>query len=191
MKQLIIASLAIIFLSSCLKQSISDAMIENENTGGGKHPSVATMSYAVNGKNVTTSVDYPDKQVPGSRELYCDKTFYQGTNIPVYYLDCISTSGELTFTFMFTDSLTVGTYKYNGQYGEMFILDYNNTNGFVVSSPDNMTFTITSYTNGHISGNFSGKLSPMVTSGYPTNTYGTPGSVVITNGTFKDVPVFY
>lgn len=31
----------------------------------------------------------------------------------------------------------------------------------------------------------------MVTAGYPFNTYGAPGSVLITNGNFKDVPVFY
>ena len=44
---------------------------------------------------------------------------------------------------------------------------------------------------GHLSGNFSGALTPMISAGNPYNTYGTPGSVLITNGSFKNVPVFY
>ncbi len=52
-----------------------------------------------------------------------------------------------------------------------------------------MSFTITSYSNGHISGNFSGVLTPLADAN--NNVFGDPGSVIITNGSFKNVPVFY
>jgi len=191
MKKLLTAILMIIFLSSCLKQSIADAMIDDQYSNGGNSPRVATMSYAVNGNTVTTTVNYPDNQSSTGYELGCSKTFYPGTNSTIYNLDCVSTSGELTFTF-FTDSLTVGNYTYtSGMGGDLFVLDYNNTSAFVHAPVDNISFNVTSYSKGHISGTFTGKLTPMVSAGYPTNTYGTPGSVLITKGSFKDVPVFY
>jgi hypothetical protein len=190
MKQLLIASLVIISLSSCLKQSIADAMIDHNYRAQGS-ASVATMTFAVNGNTVTTSVKHPDTQSPTGYELGCSKTFYPGTNFPIYNLDCVATSGEITFTF-FTDSLAVGNYTYTtGMGGDMFVLDYNYTSIFVHDPADKISFNITSYTKGHISGNFSGKLTPMVAPGYPLNTYGTPGSILITQGSFKDVPVFY
>ena len=105
-------------------------------------------------------------------------------------LDCLSTSGEMGFTF-FTDSLAVGNYLYTGIYGDMFVLSYNGTDEFVHDPADSISFNITSYSKGHISGNFSGRLTPMIVAGNPNNTYGSPGSVLITKGSFKDVPVFY
>ena len=192
MRQLLIAFLMIIFLSSCLKQSIADAMIADQNPGtqGGNHPGVATMTYVINGNTVTTSVNDPDSQSPNAYQLGCSKILYPGTTNPLYNLDCLSTSGEMTFTFG-TDSLTVGHYSYTGVYGDIFVLDYNNTDEFVHDPSDSISFNITSYSQGHISGNFSGKLTPMITAGNPNNVYGSPGSVLITKGSFKDVPVFY
>ncbi|HEV9037815.1 MAG TPA: hypothetical protein VGQ51_14370, partial [Puia sp.] len=106
MKQLLVPSLAILLLSSCLKQSIADAMIANEQSGTqGSGPGVATMSYSVNGAAVTTSIKDPDSQSPTAYQLGCSKTLYPGTTSTIYSLDCLSNSGEMTFTF-FTDSLT-------------------------------------------------------------------------------------
>jgi hypothetical protein len=191
MRQLLMVFLTILFLSSCLKQSISDAMIADQNPGtqGGNHPGVATMTYMVNGNTVTTSVNDPDSQSPTGYQLGCSKTPY-GTNSSVYMLDCIGTSGEMGFTFG-TDSLTVGNYSYTGIYGDLFILSYNGTDEFVHVPTDSISFNVTSYSQGHISGNFSGRLTPMISAGNPNNTYGAPGSVLITKGSFKDVPVFY
>src|SRR4029077_15885221 len=111
MKQLLIAFLMILFLSSCLKQSIADAMIaQNSATQHGNAPGVATMTYLINGNTVTTSVNDPDSQSPYSFQLGCSKIFYPGATNPLYNIDCISTSGELTFTFG-TDSLSVGHYS--------------------------------------------------------------------------------
>ena len=192
MRRLLIAFLVIISQSSCFKQSISDAMIASQNSGtrGGSSPGVATLTYAVNGNIVITTVNDPDSQSPTSYQLGCSKTVYPGTNSTVYSLDCLGTSGEMGFTF-FTDSLTVGNYTYTGMYGDMFILSYNGTDEFVHDPADSISFNVTSYSNGHISGNFSGRLTPMIMAGNPYNTYGNPGSILITKGSFKDVPVFY
>lgn len=177
-----IVLLMAIFLSSCLKQSIPDAMLNPKNSGAGKV--TATLSYNINGNAVTISVNDADNQstIP-YYTLGCSKN-------PGYYnLDAITNSGETTFSF-YTDSLAVGNYKYSGTYGDMFFIDYNNTAEYVHAPADSMSFNITSYTNGHISGNFSGVLTPLITAGNP-NTYGSPGSVLITNGSFTNVPVFY
>ena len=175
-------------LSSCLKQSIADAMIADSEAPGAN--SVATMTYEVNGNTVTTSVKDPDSQSPTGYQLGCSKTPNPGTNSSYYDLDCISTSGEMTFIFG-TDSLTVGNYALTGIYGDMFVLSYNGEDEFLHDPSDSISFNITSYSQGHISGNFSGRLTPMITAGNPNNVYGSPGSVLITNGSFKNVPVFY
>ena len=122
MKQLLVASLAMILLSSCLKQSIVDAMIASQQSGaqGSGSPGVATMTYAVNGNTVTNSVKDPDSQMPTAYQLGCSKTLYPGTSSTVYILDCVGTTGEMTFTFP-TDSLTVGNYIYTGVYADLFV----------------------------------------------------------------------
>ncbi|QEC68897.1 hypothetical protein FRZ67_16860 [Panacibacter ginsenosidivorans] len=165
--------IAILLFSSCLKQSIPDAMLGKH--GGG----TATLSYEFNGEAVNISVPDADNQMPGNYKLACTKSGF-------YYLEAIG-GGEFAFTF-FTDSLTVGNYKYTS--GDIFVTDYNNHPSFVHYPGDNINFNITSYSNGHISGNFSGVLTPLITPGTP-DIYGTQGSVLITNGSFENVPVFY
>lgn len=181
MKVYIVAIVTAILFSSCLKQSISDAMLNAEN--GEMKSITATLSYKINGNSVNIQVDDADKQ-SGNYTLGCSKaTGY-------YALQALSDFGETSFIF-YTDSLTNGNYKYTANYGDMFFIDYNNTNEFVHAPSDSMSFNITSYDNGHISGNFSGKLTPLITAGNPNNIYGEPGSVLITNGSFQNVPVFY
>jgi hypothetical protein len=192
MKRLLIVFLVIISQSSCLKQSIADAMIADQNSGttGGNSPGVATMTYTINGNTVTTSVNDPDSQSPTLYQLGCSKDIYPGTNSTVYDLDCLNNSGEMTFTF-FTDSLAVGDYLYSGSYGDMFFLSYNGVDEYAHDPADSISFNITSYNQGHISGNFSGRLTPLVTASTINNVYGLPGSALVTNGSFKNVPVFY
>jgi hypothetical protein len=171
-----------IFLSSCLKQSIPDAMLNPKNSGG-QGIVTATLSYKIMGNAVNISVNDADNQstIP-YYTLGCSK--YQG----YYNIDAISNSGETTFSF-YTDSLFAGNYKYLGTYGDMFFIDYYNTAEYVHAPSDSMSINITSYNNGHISGNFSGLLTPLLDPN--NNTYGAPGSVLITDGSFKNVPVFY
>lgn len=180
MRFYLIALVMAVFLSSCLKQSIPDAMLGSKNSG----KSVATLSYKINGNAVSISVNDADNQNPNLYRLGCSK--YAG----YYSLSGLSDAGETAFSF-YTDSLTVGNYKYLGTYGDMFFIDYYNTAEYVHAPSDSMSINITSYNNGHISGNFSGVLTPLVTAGAINNIFGDPGSVLITNGSFENVPVFY
>ena len=179
---LVIAAIAI-FFPSCLKESIADAMLDSKNSGE-QAKTTATLSYEINGNTVSISVDDADNQDPIYYKLGCRK------NAGYYSLQGLSNSGETTFAF-YTDSLTQGNYKYLGTFGDMFFIDYNGTNEYVHAASDSMSFNITSYKNGHISGNFSGALTPLITAGTINNIFGTPGSVLITNGSFQNVPIFY
>jgi hypothetical protein len=184
MRFYVIALLMAIFLSSCLKQSIPDAMLGSKNSGG-RGNVTATLSYKINGNAVNISVNDADNQNTNPYyTLGCSK--YGG----YYSLSGLSNSGETSFVF-YTDTLTVGNYTYLGTYGDMFFIDYYNTNEYVHAPSDSMSFNITSYSNGHISGNFSGVLTPLITASTINNIFGDPGSVLITNGSFKNVPVFY
>jgi len=168
------------FLTSCYKRSIADAML---GISGSKQTLTATLSYEINGNPVTISVKDADNQFVGSRTLYCEKS-------GGYILSGISNSGEFVFTF-YTDSLKLGDYKYTSNYGPMYVTSFESKPQYVYSPGDNMDFTVTSHMDGHISGKFSGQLTPAISQGYPNNIYGTPGSVMIKNGSFNNVPVFY
>jgi hypothetical protein len=182
MKLYLTIAVMTILLSSCLKQSIPDAMIASQNSGG-QGAVTATLSYKINGNNVSLSVPDADSQDPGSYTLGCSKS-------NDYILDAVSNTGETTFTF-YTDTLTIGNYTWTGNYGDMFFISYNGQDEFVHAASDSMRFTITSYNHGHISGSFSGVLTPMLSAGNPNNTYGASGSILITEGIFRNVPVFY
>jgi hypothetical protein len=182
MKLFLITAVISILLSACLKQSIPDAMLAAENSGG-QGDVTATLSYKINGNAVNLNVPDAESQNPNSYTLGCTK--FGG-----YILDAVASSGEFTFNFS-TDSLTIGNYIYTGNYGDMFFIDYNNQDEYAHFATDSMSFNVTSYKNGLISGNFSGQLTPLVSAGIPNNTYGAPGSILITNGSFQNVPVFY
>jgi hypothetical protein len=182
MRLYLITAVIPILLSSCLKQSIPDAMLASQNSGG-QGGATATLSYKINGNAVNISVSNAHSQNPNYYTLGCTKS-------AGYSLDGISSSGEITFTF-YTDSLTIGNYKYTGNYGDMYFISYNGQDEYAHVASDSMSFNITSYKNGLISGNFSGQLTPMISAGTLNNTYGAPGSTLITNGSFQNVPVFY
>lgn len=172
---LILAAVIIsLSLSSCLKQSIADAML---NPSGQKQVT-ATLSYEINGSQVNISVEDADRQPPGNRRLYCEKS--NG-----YLFSGVGNSGDFVFTF-FTDSMKVGNYKYVGSYGPMYVTTFQGRPQYVYAASDNMNFNVTSFQDGHISGNFSGQLTPSANPGY-----GTVGSVVIKNGSFNNVPIYY
>jgi hypothetical protein len=182
MRIYLIAAAGMIFFSSCLKRSIPDAMLDEAS--GGKRNVTATLNYKLNGHAVGITVKDAYDQSLSDFELVCTK--YRG----YYNLDALCNTGETTFSF-YTDSLKVGNYKYTGGNGPIFFTDYNGSDEFVFSPPDSMSFNITSYRNGRISGNFSGVLTPMRYTGGSLDLDGVVGSVLITNGSFKNVPVFY
>ncbi|TMI78107.1 MAG: hypothetical protein E6H10_17775 [Bacteroidetes bacterium] len=174
MKFYLIATAIPILLSSCLKQSIPDAML-----GTSKHTKItATLSYEINGNLVNVSVDDADNQASNFHTLECVK-------LNGYYnLSAITDFGEFTFNF-FTDSLKVGSYNYPTNSGGIYVTDFHGPN-FVYYPMDKMNFNVTTYEAGHISGNFSGVLTPQV-----NNIWGAASSVTIKNGSFKNVPIFY
>ena len=180
MKFYIATIVTLIFLSSCLKQSIADAMLDKKS--GGRV--TATMSYAVNGDPVNISVENAGNQNPNSFRLGCIK--YPG----YYSFEGVASTGDLSFSFP-TDTLTTGSYEYGAYARELYFMSYNGQAEFIYGPTDNMKFTVTSHSNGYISGTFSGQLTPMVSSGPVGNSYGDPGSILITNGSFANVPVFY
>lgn len=179
---LIVATTAIL-LSSCLKQSIPDAMLASKQSGSGSS-TTATLSYELNGNPVKITVMDADNQDPNTYTLGCSKLS------GYYVLSGLSSSGETTFLF-FTDSLTTGKYIYTGSYGDMFFISYNGQDEYAHAASDTLSFTIASYDKGHIRGSFSGRLTPLITASTVNNIYGSPSSIIITKGSFKNVPVFH
>lgn len=182
MKSYLVLFVISIFFASCLKQSIPDAMLaaRKGNTG----VTTATLGYQVNGSPVQISVSDAINQSPGYRTLSCIK------DAGYYGLSGVSNTREISFVF-FTDTLVLGDYSYNGSYGESFFLRYNGVEQYTAVATDYLTFSVTSYENSRISGSFSGQLTPMISDGNGGFTYGSYNSTKITNGVFKNVPVFY
>ena len=182
MKFYFVAAAICLLFSSCLKQSIADAMLHPK--GSEAAGTTATLSYELNGNPVKLTVANAGNQDPNAYTLGCTKT-------PGYYsFSGLNITGETNFLF-YTDSLTTIKYTYTGNYGDMFFISYNNQDEFVHVAADFLSFTITSYNNGRISGTFSGQLTPLISASTINNTYGAPGSILITNGVFENVPVFY
>ena len=180
MKFYLLIAVAVLFSYSCAKQSIADAMLNRS----GKPNLTATFNYEMNGNPVHLSVKDADNRLPGYRKLYCDKS-------TGYYSICaVNGAPEFIFTF-YTDSLKVGSYKYTSNFGPMYITTFKGTPQYVYNPIDHVTFNITSYKDGRISGNFSGQLTPDITLAFPRYVVGTPGSVLLKNGSFENVQVFY
>ena len=176
MKFYLIIATTLFLFSSCLKQSIADAML-NKQSG-----QTASLSYELNGSPVQITVANAGNQNPSSYTLGVSKS------TGFYILSGLGSTGETSFLF-FTDSLTTTKYTYTGIYGDRFFIDYNNQAEFVHVPSDYLSFTITSYNKGLISGSFSGQLTPLIDAN--NNTYGAPGSIIISKGLFQNVPVFY
>ncbi|SRR5579871_5747265 len=182
MKFYLIMVAVMIFLSSCLKQSIPDAMLSSKSASG-QGDATATLSYKVNGNLVSLTVADAKSQNPNNYSLGCTK------ESNYYSFDALTDAGEFTFMFI-TDTLTAGNYNIAGSYN-MFITEYNGTNEYLQATTDSIGFTVTANKNGLISGTFSGRLTPLISQNYPNDIYGAPSSVLITEGSFKNVPVFY
>lgn len=180
MKSYLLIFVFSIILSSCYKQSIPDAML---NKTGTQNENTATMSYEINGKLITIKSKHTDQQSAGFSNLYCQKS-------AGYIISGRGDEGELVFHF-FTDSLEVDNYRYPSSFGPRYFTNFEGRPQYVYGPTDYMEFNISSYKDGYISGNFSGQLTPVITAGYPDNVYGATGSVLIKNGSFNNVPVFY
>lgn len=108
---LMLVTIPILF-SSCLKQSIADAMLNTNKQG----KITATMSYEINGNPVTITVQDADHQVAGYRNLSCQKS-------AGYLLSGVGSYGEIVFTF-YTDSLKVGNYRFSRTDGIIYVTSF-------------------------------------------------------------------
>jgi hypothetical protein len=166
-----------VLLSSCLKRSIPDAMLNKSQ----QKKITATFSYQVNGSPVTISIADADNPVVNDHHLECVKS-------NVYILSAVSTT-DLIFVF-YTDSLKTINYQYtSAMLGPTYVTTFGPPQ-YLYGAADYMSFNVTSYSAGHISGNFTGRLTPLLSPGTP-NIWGTPGSTLITGGSFSNVPVIY
>lgn len=176
MKCLVATITLALLLSSCLKESIPEAMANKKN--GPKVP--ASFSFKVNGN--TRSFSLEDVR----RDTY------------PYYFSCRKTAnsydifgqvdaGKVYFS-IYTDSLSVGNYSYPTATGwaDSGYLPFE-----IYAPTDRISINISSHSNGYISGNFTALLTPVTYAGTIPYTYGAPSSIAITEGSFKNVPVFY
>ena len=177
MKSLAATITLALFLSSCLKESIPEAMANKKN--GPKVP--ASFSFKVNG--ITKSYSVEDVRMQGSYpyNLSCTKTANS------YDIFGKVEIGSAYFS-IYTDSLSVGNYSYPTARGGA---DTGYLPFYIYAPTDRISINISSHSNGYISGNFTALLTPVTDAGRIPYTYGAPSSIAITEGSFKNVPVFY
>ena len=183
MKFYLIAAAGIILFSSCLKESIPDAMLASRKTATAGI--TATLSYKLNGKPVKITLADALHQNQYTHSLYCRKQPATAD----YILSGDGDAGETSFFFL-TDSLTTTTYTYPGG-GNTFLISYYGENEYAHAMTDSLSFTISSFKDGLINGTFSGILTPYILDSNSNGSWGVSGSTKITEGTFQNVPVFY
>lgn len=151
------------------------------NPSGKPKKLTGTFSYQVNGTPVNLTIEDVDNTVANDHQLECVKTNQ------LYTLTAGAGQGDFEFIFL-TDTLKLQTYQFTAAiFGPWYVMSAGPPQ-YVYSASDYVSFTITSYSNKHISGNFSGRLTPQLSAGTPV-IWGTSGSTVITNGSFTNVPV--
>lgn len=176
MKSLVATITIALFLCSCLKESIPEAIANKKN--GPKVP--ASFSFKVNG--VTRSYSLEDVRKDSYPYYFsCRKSANS------YNLFGLVDAGKACF-YIYTDSLSVGNYSYPTVTGwaDSGYLPFE-----IYAPTDRISINISSHNNGYISGNFTALLTPVTYAGRIPYTYGTPSSITITEGSFKNVPVFY
>jgi hypothetical protein len=182
MKLYALAASLVILLSSCLKESIPDAMLNKKNG-----PKVtATFSYKLNGNAVSRTIeDVRNQSLVPYPTMGCSKQAGR------YDLLALLDPGVVSI-YLFTDTLAVGNYTYTtADVGELDILDYFNQTEFLHAPTDRISVNVSSHANGYISGTFSAVLTPMVDGSTTPYIFGTPSSILVTEGSFKNIPVFY
>lgn len=90
MKYYLTGTILMIVFSSCLKQSIPDAML------GSTKGTTATLSYKINGNAVNISVDDADNQ-----SVYSGYTLSVTKNAGYYVLAASGSTGEITFKSLY------------------------------------------------------------------------------------------
>ncbi|OQY92512.1 MAG: hypothetical protein B6D37_14565 [Sphingobacteriales bacterium UTBCD1] len=94
-----------------------------------------------------------------------------------------------------TDSLSLKNYRYDsvslGASWANGVMTNNGMQSGVIYNGDYFSINITSYSNGLISGNFTGKLTPLGILGGGGPDYSLRGTTIITDGQFKNIKCIY
>ncbi len=181
-----LALIALVLFTSCGKGASSN----------NPEPSISdgTIQYKVNGALVTSH----DQGINSNKQVnFVKQNEGLFASLMVYMLRAKSSNDSLELR-IYTDSLTTKNYLYDavttnslGYYP--LSLSHNGQVSTVIFEGDYLNITITSYANGFISGKFDGKLTPYRT-GSTSGAVAFPdeqGTVVITEGQFKNIPCFY
>lgn len=167
----------VLFLASCSKSEVAntDPLPDPMEDG--------TVQYIINGDSVvihndSTRIRSVFWKVPDS-----------STTIPTmkYYFNSNWAASNQWVAIIVADSLKVQSYILDSANTITTGTRYNNQISFVHYDGDNMIFNITKHSGGLASGTFSAKLSPQD----PNFPYSLKGSVIITEGKFKNIPVNY
>jgi len=181
MKSLVATITLALFFASCLKESIPEAIANKKN--GPKVP--ASFSFKVNGITKSYCVDDVRKQSTNPYSFSCTKTAGR------YDIFGKVEIGAAYFS-IYTDSLSVRNYTYTpADIWSTAVADTGYLPFYIYAPTDRISINISSYSNGYISGNFTALLTPVIDGSRIPYTYGAPSSIAITEGSFKNVPVFY
>lgn len=178
MKKNLFYFVLIVSLLSCSKNDDSKTIIEG------------TIKYKINGELVT----YDNKSVesPELLDVAGSKSKVEPFNDPFYVIEGHSpfSNKELFQAMIFTDSLMQMNYHMDttdlDHYGVLMNIDHNypQIQSSLHFAGDYVDITITSYSNGKVSGTFTAKLSPITDYYYE---YNKRGSILITEGEFSNV----
>ncbi|MCC7401389.1 MAG: hypothetical protein IT214_07880 [Chitinophagaceae bacterium] len=186
MKQILLFVLLLTVSIDFLSCSTDPNAINDPSTANG------TFQYKVNGTPVTirnvdvTSLEY----VFFAKQL-------QGTAIPHtrYMLNAQKGANIVWLLGIETDSLLLKNYRYDSvSLGSPWLYGseiYNGIQSGVFFNGDYFSINITSYSNGLISGNFTGKLTPFGSLGSGGPDYSLRGTTIITEGQFKNIKCIY
>jgi hypothetical protein len=110
-----------------------------------------------------------------------------------YLLNAQKGGNNVAIMTLVTDSLRTTTYHYDSTANDhtydvfLFTIMANGNQSALMYGGDYLDVKITSYNSGHISGTFSGKLTPIANN----FDYNYKGSVTITDGKLNNIPVIY
>jgi hypothetical protein len=180
MKKIISLLFLIAILTSCSKNE--NNTVETIDDGA--------FQYKVNGNLITIN----GANVSSSEYSVFFKQL-QGTIIPQtrYMFNGQKGNNNVWVFGIKTDSLKIQSYSFDSTYLSISsiptTMTYNGLQSGLLYNGDNLKINITSYSNGLISGTFTGKFTPFPASGLPN--YSTRGNTIISEGEFKNIKCNY
>jgi hypothetical protein len=142
---------------------------------------------STNQVTTSSSVEY---KVNGSSFSISEYVVFAKQGSTRYLFNAQKGVNNIVLFSVLTDSLKTISYHYDSSainVGAVYSIVYDGQNSSVLKKNDYFDISITDYSNGHVSGTFTAKLTPINSSG----TTGTPSSITITEGKLNNVQVIY